>query len=280
MAEDPASEGWRLHGLAVGPRRTATTWLHRCLRQRPELGVPERKETYYWTRYYDRGEGWYRDQFPSGGRPVEICPEYFADLEARRRIAQDCEGLRVIVTVRDPVERAWSHYRHERAKGRVAEDFWAAVEHRPAILADSRYSVHLPAWEALEAVDRVEAIGLAEVAERPAEALDRAARALELAPWTSLPEGADEVVNPARTTRSSRLARLVAGAGWALRHAGLEGLLARLREGRFGRAVRGLTWSEPDGRGDGAGMPDGLRTRLEELLAEERGFLRDRGLVP
>lgn len=282
MADGRSSDGWRLHGLAVGPRRTGTTWLHRCLQQRPELALPRRKETRYWSRYFDRGEAWYRRQFPEEGRPVEVCPEYFADPEVRRRIEDACQGLRVIVTVRDPVDRAWSHYRHERAKGRVGDDFWEAVERRPAILADGRYRTHLPAWEALDAVDRVEAIPLDEVAARPADALERAARALGVEPWETPPMIADEVVNPARAARSPLAARLVTTAGRALRSAGLEGLLTRLRSGPIGRAVRGLAWSEPDARRDGAAggpMPDDLRARLAELLDDERTFLRERGLL-
>jgi len=71
---------------------------------------------------YDRGLDWYRKQFrsaqPSHRVVGEVCPDYLTSAEAPRRI-RSCLGpdVRLMVTLRDPAERAFSAYLHRRKHG-------------------------------------------------------------------------------------------------------------------------------------------------------------------
>ena len=74
--------------IAVGPPRTATTWLDLVLRGHVSL-PGETKETHFFTRNYGRGIDWYARHFRRcvGGQVVgEICPSYFVSPQARERI--------------------------------------------------------------------------------------------------------------------------------------------------------------------------------------------------
>ena len=111
--------------IAVGPPRTATTWLHEVLQGHVCLPA-DRKETDFFTRFYDRGLDWYADYFRhcEGGIPVgELSPMYFASPPARERIARHLPECKIIVSLRDPVERAYSNYRMLRRIVATKVDF-------------------------------------------------------------------------------------------------------------------------------------------------------------
>ncbi len=136
--------------LAVGPPRTGTTWLDKVLRGR--VGLPEGiKETRFFDLNYDRGIGWYSEFFrgcdaslPAG----EICPTYFEHADARVRIAHHLPTCRIIVTLRDPAERAYSQFKLLRKFGYAGSSFEEALRKEP--LRDcGRYAFHLQQWQKL-----------------------------------------------------------------------------------------------------------------------------------
>ncbi len=134
--------------IAVGPQRTATTWLYRLLIGR--AGVPRTKEVDFFTVNYAHGLEWYAAFFadcPPGLPKLEICPNYFASASARERIAADLPGCKIICTLRDPLERAWSHYRLMRGRGFTRADFEElATAPGSPIHESGRYAFYLERW--------------------------------------------------------------------------------------------------------------------------------------
>ncbi len=197
--------------IAVGPPRTATTWLDRVLRG--HAGLPfDRKETDFFKRNYWRGLDWYRAYFrqcppelPAG----EICPTYFPLAEARERIARDVPGCGIIVTLRDPVARAYSYYRLMRRVGWEKADFEQAVARRADLADTNRYAFHLKAWQELFGVSRVLVCLYDDLKASPQAHIDRVCAFIG-APRFTLGDSAfadDEVNSVARAPRSRRLAR-------------------------------------------------------------------------
>jgi hypothetical protein len=135
--------------IAVGPPRTATTWLHEFLRDRVYLpeGV---KETNFFSWNYDLGLDWYRWHFRHAreDKPVlEIGPAYFELQESRERIAHHLPGCRIICTFRDPVERLYSHYKLWRMIGLVNQPFEQVATTNAQLQSIGRYAEHLAAWQ-------------------------------------------------------------------------------------------------------------------------------------
>lgn len=130
--------------LVVGAQRCGTTTMFRLLSDHPHLVRPRWwKGTGYFDDDYARGPQWYRGHFPvrtAAGAlhagPVhtfECSGYYLFHPLAAERIAADLPGVQVVAMVRDPVERAWSAYRHERARGFETLGFDEALgaeEHR------------------------------------------------------------------------------------------------------------------------------------------------------
>jgi hypothetical protein len=128
--------------LIVGAQRSGTTSMYRALSQHPLiLKAVLHKGIHYFDLHYHRGPGWYRAHFPlvreadriersRGIRPLtfESSPYYMWHPLAAERLAHDLPGVKLLVLVRDPVERAFSAHAHELARGYETESFERALE--------------------------------------------------------------------------------------------------------------------------------------------------------
>ncbi|HVC71610.1 MAG TPA: sulfotransferase domain-containing protein [Acidimicrobiales bacterium] len=104
--------------VILGAQRGGTTSLFTWLMGHPSITPPVRKEVHYFDRNYDKGENWYRAHFPLA-RPGlvtgEASPYLLFHPLTPARVARDLpSSTRFIAVLRDPVERAVSHYWHER----------------------------------------------------------------------------------------------------------------------------------------------------------------------
>ena len=135
--------------LICGGQRCGTTSLYRALAAHPVvLKAVLHKGVHYFDTDYHRGMSWYRGHFPlrSSGDKIrerygvpaqtfESSPYYMYHPQAVARIAEDLPSTKLIVLVRDPVERAYSQHAHEVARMFEPEtDFGAALALEPARL--------------------------------------------------------------------------------------------------------------------------------------------------
>jgi hypothetical protein len=128
--------------LIVGAQRGGTTSMYRTLDQHPAiLKAVLHKGVHYFDTGYDHSLGWYQGHFPlraraararraTGDVPLtfESSPYYMFHPLAAGRISRDLPGVKLLVLVRDPVERAYSAHAHELARGYETEPFERALE--------------------------------------------------------------------------------------------------------------------------------------------------------
>jgi len=136
--------------IAVGPTRTGTTWLHQFLVG--SVGLPANiKETNFFDRDYNQGLPAYARYFvncPTNLPIGEIAPTYFYNRETRERIAKDIPGCRIIITLRDPIERQYSLYRLSVWNGRTKISFAEATERRwNDIVDECDYAKYIRLWQ-------------------------------------------------------------------------------------------------------------------------------------
>jgi hypothetical protein len=200
--------------VILGAQKAGTTSLHEYLCEHPLASSATVKEVHYFDLAYGRGPGWYRAHFQVPRRAGEIAgeasPYYLFHPLVPARVARDLPGARLIVLLRNPIERAYSHHNHERALGFEKLGFAEAIAREPerlrgeeerlasergyrsfahqhhSYLARGRYASQLERW--FEHVDRgrVLVLGAEELFERPAETLALAQCFLGLEPL--LPE--------------------------------------------------------------------------------------------
>ncbi len=203
--------------LIIGAQKAGSTSLYAYLSAHPQVLAAARKEVHFFDINYERGEGWYRAMFPlrrrmrvGGQRPLvtgEASPYYLFHPLAPERAAALVPRARLIVLLRDPVERAWSHYSHEVAAGREMLPFAAALDAEPARLNGSeqairsnqpgdvatfhrtasyvsrgRYADQLRSWLAYFPRDRMLIVKAEDLFEAPEAEWSRVAAFLDLSP--------------------------------------------------------------------------------------------------
>lgn len=128
--------------LICGAQRCGTTSLFRSLAKHPDVVSPAfHKGIHYFDTadHYARGLAWYRGHFPvravadrraAHGRAVtgEASPYYLFHPLAAERIARVLPGIRLVVLLRDPVDRAFSAHKQETGRGFETEPFERALE--------------------------------------------------------------------------------------------------------------------------------------------------------
>lgn len=126
--------------VIIGAMKCGTTSLYRHLEQHPQIAPARRKEVHYFDWYYGKGEPWYRGQFPLASRasksddPVrrvitgEASPYYLFHPHAPGRLKQLLPEARLIVLLRNPVDRAWSHYHHVQKRNGENLSFEKALD--------------------------------------------------------------------------------------------------------------------------------------------------------
>ncbi len=134
--------------LVIGAQRSGTSSLYKWLGQHPFVLPSLRKETEYFSLNYGRGATWYRAHFPSvlrrrmfrqlrGSDPLsfEATPYYLFHPFAPARAARLVPEAKLIVLLRNPVDRAYSHYHHMVRHGREQLSFEEAIKSEPERIA-------------------------------------------------------------------------------------------------------------------------------------------------
>ncbi|HET7475016.1 MAG TPA: sulfotransferase [Dermatophilaceae bacterium] len=116
--------------LVIGGMRCGTTSLFAYLAGHPSVVPAIGKELQYFTVFHDKGERWYRGHFPpprAGQKTFEASPYYLYHPLAPARVRELLPNGRFIALLRDPVERAYSHYKHSVERGVEPLSFLDAV---------------------------------------------------------------------------------------------------------------------------------------------------------
>jgi hypothetical protein len=128
--------------LIVGAQKCGTSSLYRNLIKHPSVIPAFEKEIYFFnTKHFRKGVNWYRAYFPLlpykycvtqiGKRDFltgEATPGYMFHPHAPRRISELLPDVKIIVLLRNPVDRAYSHYYHEVRKNRERASFEDAIK--------------------------------------------------------------------------------------------------------------------------------------------------------
>lgn len=135
--------------VLVGAQRCGTTALTEAIFRLPMVERPRRgKGSHFFSYNYVKGWPWFQSQFPTrraaarveartGHRLVcfDACPYYLFHPFALDRLAAALPDAKVLVMLRDPVDRAISHYHHSVANGDEQLPLEAALDAEAGRLA-------------------------------------------------------------------------------------------------------------------------------------------------
>jgi hypothetical protein len=128
--------------VGIGGQKTASTWTYMVLREHPQICMSEKKEIQYFSMRYDKGDDWYLSFFDDcSGQKVrgEFSVTYYRNPEVKDRIYQFNPSMKILMNLRDPVDRSYSHYRFKSQLGEYQEPFSEALQVHPEIIQWSKY---------------------------------------------------------------------------------------------------------------------------------------------
>lgn len=122
--------------IIPGAMKAGTTSLFAYLEGHPQLAPSHEKEVHYFDMNFHRGPGWYARRFPRPqGRapaaaplPFESSPYYLFEPRVPARIRELVPDVKLVILLRDPVDRAFSHYHNNRRLGRENLSFEDAID--------------------------------------------------------------------------------------------------------------------------------------------------------
>ena len=122
----------KVNFMCVGAQKSGTTTLYNVLRQHEEIYLPTAKEIYYFSddKLFKKGADWYH-KYCKGykGQAVigEITPGYLCCPETAERIYKYNPEMKLVIMLRNPVHRAFSHYLMKKRNGREKEVFSSCI---------------------------------------------------------------------------------------------------------------------------------------------------------
>ncbi len=272
--------------IILGEMKCGTTTLWDLLSRSPRVFLPDDKELHFFGsyakfpqhgRYEHDGLARYAALFESAPGDAycgEATPNYLSDAGACRRIREALPEVRLLAVLRDPVDRAWSHYWHQIRRGTETLGFTDALEAEADRLSSGtdddrmmfgyvhrgRYAEHLNMYADAFGAEALHVVLLPDLKRDPAGTMRGVFEHLGLSadaiPADLAPAGKNRADYPKwpAVDRATRAARRVADAG---------GPWARSTAAAVGR------WTRPWRTYRGAGrMPAASRARLERVFAE------------
>lgn len=136
--------------IGIGAIRCGSTWLYDLLKSHPQIYVPtRRKEINFFSENYDKGPEWYESFFPEKSTSYkykvlgEISPRYLIFPATAQRIASLTTINKIIGILRNPVDRAYSHYGHTIYLRGYEKNFEDFLEDFPDVLTHGKYATLL-----------------------------------------------------------------------------------------------------------------------------------------
>jgi len=159
----------------IGAARSGTTSLYEYLIQHPSIESCVVKQLHYFDQYHDRGTKWYQANFPLKTKKFysekilkkkfitgEATPYYLQNPNAPKRIFELIPNAKIIVLLRNPIDRAYSHYQRRvsdevttqeetRIKGEMEkmeknENYFSYKYHQLSYISAGLYLQHLKRW--------------------------------------------------------------------------------------------------------------------------------------
>lgn len=197
--------------ICIGAQKSGTTWIDSALRLNPAVYLPaQRKEVHFFDRYFDQGAAWYEAFFREGSSRIcgEVTPAYLFDPAVPQRIRGVCPEAKLLVSLRDPVRRAYSHYRQLAAKAGEQRPFMEVIEAVPEVFARGLYHQQLSRYVECFPREQMHILLFEDIVARPQAVYDGLCNFLDI-PVAAERETLPSAANESSAYAQSAVARLV-----------------------------------------------------------------------
>ena len=253
--------------LHIGPSKAGSTWIFKALTWHPQIYTYAGKNLDFFSTRFDQGWDWYIDQFdPQPHHRVvgEVSHSYLVSPDAAEHIHQHLPHAKLIMCLREPVQRLFSDYLDGIKNGKMHGTLDEALEQYPSLINKSRYGTPLARY--LDRFDRRQ-IHVGSFDELVTAPNRFAAKLFEFlgVDALELPENLLGKLLPAGTPRVRPIATAAKAISKLAGELGLRSLRGKLKTSR---TVRNLIY-RPYSDGTRPTISPDTEARLRGLMADE-----------
>lgn len=210
---------FKLCFIGIGAYRSGTTWLVHCLREHSDVCIPHIKELEFFNKKYEKGTyiysnynkgiSWYKEQFRECRKDVKCLGEYsnayLYDKDVPRLIKNMFPDIKLLLCLRNPVDRAYSGYLWETLN--FERDKFAEVDieelKKSVYIEMSLYGKYIRNYLKIFKSKDIHVILFDDILKRPEDVIKSVYKFLHLKPFT--PSSLRKKINPASQARSRLL---------------------------------------------------------------------------
>ena len=187
-----ASENFAVDFIGIGAGKAGTTWVSECLTEHPQICLSRPKELNFFCRKtiwkdsvsnHDRGRSWFESKFQhwqNGQLRGEFSPTYMIDPDSPALIHHHNAQAKLIICLRNPVDRLYSLYYQLRKEYVVPGTFEEFLESSKDIIESSYYNTQLQRFMAYFSLSAMHFILFEDIRNNPADVMSGLYRFLQV----------------------------------------------------------------------------------------------------
>jgi hypothetical protein len=252
--------------LYIGTSKAGSTWVFSVLSWHPKIYAYPGKNLGFFSTRFQKGWTWYLDQFdpgPDHQAVGEVSHSYLVSEEAPSRIRDLLPEAKMLVVLRDPVQRSFSDYLDGVKNGKLNGTFEEELDRSPGLINRSRYGTQVARYLQHFGREQFHIVAFDELVADPAgfaAGIFRFLRVEEL----KIPATLRQRVLPAGVPRSRVLAAAVKPVSRAARRIGLTALRGKVK---ISPTIRNLLYRPF--RDDRPAIRPETEARLRAIFADE-----------
>ena len=231
--------------IGLGAQRAGTSWIYSCLYEHPDIYAPV-KEIHFFSRdaAWSRGYEWYESTFtnrPPNAKAGELSTSYLSSPKTPERIKDCYPNAKLFVSLRNPVERAYSNYLNDLVAGRIKHGtyFSEALSSHPEYVDQGMYATQLHRFQEHFPPGQILILVYEDSLSNPVEFIQRIYRFIGV-DSSFVPSLVHSRVNKGRAPRFPSWDRLLRTTSYSLRKWGLNPLWWRIKKTGLSGMIRTL----------------------------------------
>lgn len=261
--------------LGLGVQKSGTTWLHRMLGAHPNIFVAQGddKDLRFFSCFYDFGYLWYESYFSDADSCSvrgEMSTSYFYSSEAPERVRRYNPNMKLILSLRNPVDRLLSHHKHEIRIGHISSDVSVetGIHNNPSYVEQSMYFSQLSRWLKVFPLSQFHIIISEEMFRAPEITISQLYRFLGV-DSEFLPQDLNSKVNVGSIPRYPRLDRALSAGASAAREIKMGWLIDAIKNVGLAHSLKAANTKHPSS----ATFSNDLRKSIAEFFSEDKANL-------
>ncbi len=239
----------KINFFIVGAQKAGTSWMYACMYEHPEICIPN-KEPHFFSREKNlkKGLNWYLDTYNRcdiNSVKGECSTSYLSALEVPEKLYEHNPNAKIIISLRNPIDRAFSQYRNSIKAGEIDSSvtFKEACKKDSSIVEQGMYYEQVKRYFNTFGKENVLVLIYEDIKEDSSLFITNVFKFLNV-DSNFVPSLLNRKVNTARTPRFVFLDRIMIHTAEAMRKIGLEKIVWSVKKGGIPALLRKFNTSK------------------------------------